>query len=323
LTDGTVRGETAPRLALVLGAGGARGFAHVGALKVIERHRIPIDLVVGSSMGSLIGAGFAAGTPAASMEAAAREVNFARLFRPRPSRRAFVDPSGIHGLVRRLIGGRRFRDLDRELAILTASLGTGQPIVVRDGSVADAVLASIAIPLVLPPVPLGDDHCVDGGMIDGLPVRLARQLGARTVIAVDADNHARRLLRAPGLRQATHWVADLLAGRPTLTAPGARQILSRMLHHVARRSAFEEPDVLIRPRFGRLTSFHYHRWERCMRLGEEAARASLTEVLAACGQVAGPTPRCPRPGDRADVLGLHDLRAAPTGRADVPVIGLP
>lgn len=278
------RVETGPRLALVLGAGGARGFAHVGALRVIERHRIPIDLVVGSSMGSVIGAGFAAGASAAAMEAGAREINFARLFRPRPSRRAFVDPSGIHDLVRRLIGGRRFKDLDRELAILTASLGTGEPVVVREGSVADAVLASIAIPLIFPPVTLGDDHCVDGGMIDGLPVRLARQLGARTVIAVDADNHARRLLRAPGLQQVTRWVAGALAGRPNGTAPGTRLILARMLRHVAERSVFEEPDVLIRPRFGRLTSFHYHRWERCMRLGEEAAHDSLSRLLAACGR---------------------------------------
>lgn len=280
MLDSRAAGRTGRRLGLVLGAGGARGFAHIGALKVIERHQIPIDLVVGVSMGSVVGAGFAAGIPAAAMEEAARSVRIGPLFRPRLSRHGLVDPSGMHGLVRQLFGDRRFEDLDRELAILTASVTTGEPVVIRDGLVADAILASIAIPLLFPPMARGTDHLIDGGMIEGLPVRFARQLGAERVIAIDADNHARRILSAPGFRQVTRRVAALLASCAGDGKPGALLVLSRVLHHMTERSEVEPPDVMIQPLFGRITSFHYHLWTHCLALGEAAAHAALPHVLA-------------------------------------------
>lgn len=268
------------RVGLVLGAGGARGFAHIGALKVIERRRVPVDLVVGSSMGSLIGAAYAAGLSADVMEQAVRSTRFRPMFRPRIGRSGLVDPTGVGDAIRRLLGDRRFEDLACELAILTASVRTGEPIVLREGSLADAVLASIAIPILFPPVLLGADQLVDGGMIAGLPVKLARQLGADVVLAVDADNHARRVLRAPVLRHLTCLLACLLGARPPRDGLGARVILSRVLHHMVERSEEELADILIQPRFGRITSFHYHLAAHCIGLGETAATAALGELVA-------------------------------------------
>lgn len=284
--------ESGPRVGLVLGAGGARGFAHIGALKVIEQHRVRIDLVVGASMGSLIGACYAAGMAPAAMEAAIKEVRFRPLFRPRLTRRGLVDPSGVHDVIRRILGDRRFEDLDHELAVLTASLTTGRSLVLREGRVADAVLASIAIPLLFPPVLRGEDCLMDGGMIEGLPVRYARQLGAEIVVAVDADNHARRVWCAPGLRQLTSRLARALSARAPVGPADGRLILARVLHHIVERTAVETPDLLIQPKFGRMTSFHYHRWARCIELGEAAAAASLTELLALSVAPVIPAPVC-------------------------------
>jgi NTE family protein len=281
-------------LALVLGAGGARGFAHVGALSVIERHKIPFDLVLGVSMGSIVGAGYAAGLRAEAMLRVARGVRFGRLFRPRPGRVGLIDPSGVRDLLRDILGDRRFSDLDRELAVLSASLTTGEPIVIRDGPVVDAVLASIAVPLLFPPVARDGDHLIDGGMIDGLPIRLARELGARRVVAVDADDHACQSLRAPGLRHITGGVARALGRCSDPSRVGRRLVLSRMLAHVVtpRPPVSDVPDVLIQPTYRRLTSYHYHRWQRCVDLGREAALAALPDLLGMVGAATldAPTP---------------------------------
>ena len=274
--------RTAPRVGLVLGAGGARAFAHIGALKVIDRQNLPIDLVVGVSMGSVVGAAYAAGLSTTAMMDIAKAVRLRALFRPRLGRCSVVDPSGVRQLVRDFLGDRRFEDLDRELAVLAASVTTGEPIVIREGRVADGVLASTAIPLFFPYVARDGDYLIDGGMVDGLPVRLARQLGADVVVAVDGDNHARRLLRAPGLRQLTRRLTSILVSQGGSPVPNGALVLARMLQHMIEPSQSETPDVLIRPRFGRTTSFHYHRWQRCIRLGESAAESALTEMLALC-----------------------------------------
>lgn len=274
-------GESPARLALVLGAGGARGFAHVGALGVLERHDLPVDLVVGVSMGSVIGAGYAAGIPAEQMLTLVQSVSFKRLFRPRPARLGLIDPAGVRDVVRRVLGDRRFADLDRELVVLSASITTGEPVVIRDGLVADAVLASTAIPMVFPPVARGDHHLVDGGMIDGLPVRLARELGAERVIAIDADNHACRVFRAPVVRHVTSAAARVLARCAHSSRLDRTLVLSRMLAHAVEHTVpiLEAPDVLIQPSFGRLTSYHYNRWRHFVELGREAALGALPELL--------------------------------------------
>src|SRR2546423_486709 len=115
-------------LALVLSGGGARGFAHVGVLQVVEQLALPIDLVVGVSMGSIVGAGYAAGFSPARMSEFARSVRVQNVFRPRPGRLGLVDPDGIRTALERVFGGLRFEDLDRELIVVSSSVTTGQPV---------------------------------------------------------------------------------------------------------------------------------------------------------------------------------------------------
>ena len=124
-------------LALVLSGGGARGFAHVGVLQVVEELQIRVDLVVGVSMGSIIGAGYAAGLTAEEMADLARALRISTVFRPRPGRLNLVDPAGIRAVLSGIFGERRFEDLDRELVVVSSSLTTGQHFVIRDGSLVD------------------------------------------------------------------------------------------------------------------------------------------------------------------------------------------
>src|SRR3954462_14715828 len=105
-------------LALVLSGGGARGFAHVGVLSVVEELQLPVDLVVGVSMGSIVGAGYAAGLSAGGMAGLARAMRLGTIFRPRPGRLNLVDPAGVRAVMTQIFGDRRFADLDRQLVVV-------------------------------------------------------------------------------------------------------------------------------------------------------------------------------------------------------------
>ena len=133
----------------------------------------------------------------------ARAMRLSSIFRPRPGRLNLVDPAGIRAVISRIFGDRRFEDLDRELVVVSSSLTTGEHVVIRDGPIVDAIVASCSIPLVFPPVSRDGHHLLDGGLIDGLPIAVARGLGARRIVAVDASTHARHVLRLPG-RPARH-----------------------------------------------------------------------------------------------------------------------
>jgi NTE family protein len=274
-------------LALVLSGGGARGFAHVGVIDVVEELDLPIDLVVGVSMGSIVGAGYAAGSSPTEMAEIARSFQFRHVFRPRPGRLGLVDPVGIRDVLTRIFGDRRFSDLDRELVVVSSSLTTGLPVVIREGRVVDALVASSAIPLVFPPVVWEDDHLLDGGMIEALPIEVARELGARRIIAVDASSHVRAMFKVPGVRHATRRVVGLLGRRPRPASLDAVEIAMRALHHAAERPAPPPADVLIRPAFGLHTGFHYHRASEMVARGRAAAEA-VRARLAALGDEARP-----------------------------------
>jgi predicted acylesterase/phospholipase RssA len=260
-------------LALVLSGGGARGFAHVGVLQVIEEVHLPVDLVVGVSMGSIIGAGYSAGLSTDQMADLARAFRFTAVFRPRPGRLNLIDPAGIRVALTRIFGDRRFGDLDRELVVVSSSLTTGEHVVIRDGLVVDAVLSSCSIPLIFPPVSLDGHELLDGGLIDCFPIAVARNLGARRIVAVDVSSHARRVLRLPVVRHAARGVVSVLdrcRPRPDLDAA---RIFSRVLHHATLPPQRPPVEVLIRPAFGRRSTWHYHRWSDMVACGMAAAEA--------------------------------------------------
>jgi predicted acylesterase/phospholipase RssA len=274
-------------LALVLSGGGARGFAHVGVIEVVEELQLPVDLVVGVSMGSIVGAGYAAGLSARAMADLARAMRLTAIFRPRPGRLNLVDPAGVRAVITGIFGDRRFEHLERELVVVSSSVTTSTPYVIRDGLVADALVASCSIPLVFPPVSRDGHHLLDGGLIEGLPTAIARELGARRIVAVDASTHARHVLRLPVLRHAARGVVSILDRRRPRTEMDAVRIFSRVLHYATQPHMRPPVELLIRPSFGRRRStLHYHRWSDMVARGRAAAevhRAALEALSAGPG----------------------------------------
>jgi len=170
---------------LALSGGGARGAAHLGVLKVLEREGIRPDCVGGASAGSMVGAGYCAGLSVAEMEEVVLNLQWSKLGRLVRPRLGFFDSQRLENYVTELIGDLQFADLSIPFAAVAVDILTGQLVVLKEGSVAWAVRASCALPGIFTPVERGDQLLVDGGTINNLPVSIVREMGADYVIAVD------------------------------------------------------------------------------------------------------------------------------------------
>ena len=212
-----------PRVGLVLGGGGARGAAHIGVLEVLERLRVPVDCVAGTSMGALVAGAFAAGLTPAEMREAMAKADWADMFQDNP---AFYDmsyrnkrlsqtflpgselgitdkglqyaPGVVTGqkikaffnqLVRADRGERLIEDLPLPLSIVATDIGTGARVVMRDGSLTEAMRASMSVPGLMAPVERDGHLMVDGGLVDNVPIAEARErCNADTVIVVNVGS---------------------------------------------------------------------------------------------------------------------------------------
>lgn len=218
---GTSETSRRPLTALVLSGGGARGAAHLGVIEVLDEMAVPVDLIVGTSMGSVVGGLFAAGYSPAEMRRALGEADWRDLFTDRPARKSvsfrrkqdddlplfqiemgfgrggLIMPTGLvagqkfgfllHTLLVDTAGVQHFDQLPLPFRAVATDLRTGAAVVLEDGDLAEAIRASMAVPGVFTPVEIEGRLLVDGGLVKNLPVDVARRLGAERMIAVDVS----------------------------------------------------------------------------------------------------------------------------------------
>jgi NTE family protein len=287
-----VEAQKRPRTCVVLSGGGARGAAHVGVLKVLEEYRVPIDCIVGTSMGALVGAAYASGTTVAEMERLVRELSTETLFREKPPReelsmrqkqeeqRNFVGPelgvrdgdfflpkgavSGVQleTVLRRLTkvrGYRRFDELPIPLRLVATDLSTGRPAVFGEGELAAVMRASMSVPGAIAPVEIGDTLLVDGGLTNNLPVDIAREMGAEVIIAVNLGSP---LLRRKDLNSVVGVAAQMLF---ILTEQNVQAAIASLT----------ERDVLIEPALGDYSFGDFDHMASTLPIGEAAARKAV------------------------------------------------
>jgi len=181
-----------------LGAGGARGFAHIGVLRYLEEHGIIPDAMTGASMGALVGAGIASGLDSQQGEAKMQEFlrsHVRSLLRPAIPIRSFFSGRGVDNVCRWLYGNTTFRDLLTPMSIIATDLVSGRGIALREGSVAQAVRASISIPGFFPPFVVGPYVFVDGGVCEPVPTAALDSLGADISIAINISVTAEDMAR--------------------------------------------------------------------------------------------------------------------------------
>lgn len=176
-----------PKIGLALGSGGAKGFAHLGVIKVLVEEGIPIDMMSGSSMGALAATFYSAGKDIQ------RCIKLAKVFQRKYyldytiPKMGFISGDRITEMIRIFTYGRKLEALDIPVGVVATDIETGERVVFTEGSIEDAVRASIAIPGVFVPHRYQGRLLVDGGVVDRIPVSTVRDMGADIVLAVDVS----------------------------------------------------------------------------------------------------------------------------------------
>lgn len=183
------------KIGLALGSGAARGMAHIGVLKVIEKTGIRIDAVAGTSIGACIGALYAAGVTVGQMEEVASNVDWrqlARLLDPTLPTSGLIDGGKVARFMAELLPVRTFEELKIPLAVVATDVETGEMLIIKKGDLLQALQATIAFPGIFTPVRFGNRFLVDGGLCNPVPVDVVRELGAEFVIGVCAIPEVRK-----------------------------------------------------------------------------------------------------------------------------------
>ena len=177
-----------PRIGLALGGGAARGFAHIGVIQVLEEAGIQVDMVAGTSAGSLIAAIYASGRSGAEMGSLAQTMDESAITDWSFPGRGLIRGEALARYVREQTGGKSIEQMKLPLGIVATDLDSGAAILFQRGDTGMAVRASSAVPAVFQPVKIGTREYVDGGLVSPVPVRFARQMGAELVLAVDISS---------------------------------------------------------------------------------------------------------------------------------------
>jgi predicted acylesterase/phospholipase RssA len=175
-------------LGLVFGGGAAKGYAHIGALKVLEEKGIKPDIIVGASMGALVGGFYAAGFDVEKLEEIATKVDKKTkrwLFAPRLSKRGFIDGRNVVKHLSQYLGPKQIEDLPITYAAVATDIENDAEIVIDRGNLVQAIRASISIPVVFMPHRYAGRLLIDGGFVNPLPISVAQKLGAKKIIAVN------------------------------------------------------------------------------------------------------------------------------------------
>jgi len=252
-------------VALVLGGGAARGFAHIGVIRILEQEKIPIDLIVGTSVGSLIGALYAQKRDVFDLEWTAFALTRDDLL-DTGVLNAFVGMGLAKGerlekFVESKLQVKTIEALQVPFAAVATDLTWGTKVVIDHGSISKAVHASSAIPGIFEPVSHLGKILVDGGVVDNIPISVARDRGADLVIAVDISEQV-------GNTNITNMVDVLLQ---------AANIMFALNVEHSKRGA----DVLITPEVGGVAMLDFSQKKRCMQAGMDAARAAIPRIRAA------------------------------------------
>ncbi|MFC0348392.1 patatin-like phospholipase family protein [Undibacterium danionis] len=250
------------RIGLALGGGAARGFAHIGVIKVLEAQGIVPDVVVGTSAGSVVGAMYAAGNNGFALQKMALEMDEATIsdwslpFFSKSS--GVLKGEALQSYVNRMVNQTAIEKLKKPFGAVATDLNTGLPILFQRGNTGLAVRASSAVPGVFQPVKINDRFYVDGGLVSPVPVRFAREMGADIVIAVNISSSP----------EAQNSASSLEVLMQTFT------IMGQSLNQFELKSA----DVVIKPELASMKGNDFNGRNLAILAGERATNAVIGEL---------------------------------------------
>lgn len=281
-------------LGLVLGGGGSRGLAHIGVLEVLRRENVPIDFIIGTSMGGIVGVLYALGLTPDTLAAAlytAMGVNFAqsRTLRDLKLVSARARQLRLREQLTQIVGDKTFDDLQLPVTVMATDMVYGQEVAVDSGDLVTGLLATSAVPGVFPPIRWQGKHLADGGVIDSLATHMAYAKGAGRIIAVDVY---------PQLEKHNPWndpisaimgiqfPSNLLGSQrnpvktPNALASMWRSVRVMTWHLHQLRLQDHPPHVLLRPEVDEIGSLDFKDLDRPVQAGREAAEAQIEALRA-------------------------------------------
>jgi NTE family protein len=245
---------------LALSGGAARGLAHIGILARLEEAGLRPDYIAASSAGAIVGALYASGVSLPEMQEVALTLKWTDLFSPWPTFSSLLSSKGLARVLHKHCHVTRFEELQIPLAVVATDFETGASVAFTSGDLIPAVQASASIPIVLPPVRIGDRYYIDGGVAQEMPVPAVRALGADIVVACDVHHNAVRLKRP------THFLALAVH-------------LGRMIATLNTAAVKPDADLVIEVDAHDIGLTELHKVEELIRRGRQAAEMILPELL--------------------------------------------
>ena len=254
-----------PKIGLALGSGGARGLAHIGVLSVLEENNIPVDFIVGVSIGSIVGAYYAINLEVKTLEEKTLQLTKKDLFKLvdiTSPKRALIAGNKIKNFINELIEDKSFSDAKIPLKIITTDLCSGEEIQLNKGKLVDAIRASISLPGIFPPVELDNRLLADGGVVNSTPVDVVKKMGADIIIGVDLTMKHPVKLKNPNI------VETLMQSFEILRTQAAKFNVNKV-----------KDAVIIRPNFsGKLDSYRFYKTQEFIEEGKRIAKEFLPRI---------------------------------------------
>lgn len=254
------------RIALALGGGAARGWAHIGVIRALHELKIEADIVAGTSIGSLVGAGYAA-NKLDQLEKWVRQMDRWQVFKLLDfglKHGGFIQGERVFKHAEKLLGAERIEDLPKRYAAVATDLYTGREVWLQQGDAYACARASCAVPGLLAALQIGDRWLVDGGLVNPVPVSLARALGGDFVIAVNLNaeqGHHDQAGDEPGMLAVMTNAIDIMQERITRA-----------------RMAGDPPDILIQPKLGEIGLLEFARGAEAIELGYQATMRLAEQI---------------------------------------------
>ena len=262
------------KIGLALGSGAARGLAQIGVLKVLEKEGIHIDMIAGTSMGSLVGALYAQGKDASELEKVAvywGSKRLSLLADPTLPKTGLVRGRKIEDMLRTIIGDIEFGDLRMPFACIATDIETGDEVVIRHGLVWKGVRASGSVPVILKAIKRERRYLVDGALANPVPVSVLKEMGADFTIVVNVTPGVQERLHGDGTNK-----KEIKAKEPNIL-----NVIMQMVHIINYRglkSSLVGADVIIEPQVAYIGWGDFHRAPECILQGELAAQAAIPEI---------------------------------------------
>lgn len=276
------------KVGLALSGGGARGYAHIGVIRVLQRYRVPIDIVAGTSMGAVIGSALACGIDLYKLEKILLNLNLNKLLGIPDS--TFREIGGLAGRItseylfkrtdwrnlesentRNLYQfftifarDKNFADLPIQFATVAVDIDTGEEVVIRAGKVYKAIVASMAMPGIHYPVKLGERFLVDGGIVNNLPVDVVINMGADIVIAVDVTTP---------LAERVKTSVDVLSQAGSITSRELTRVKTEAV-----RERLKGRLILLKPAVEKINMLSLSQVESAVKAGEEEAQRHVERI---------------------------------------------